>query len=102
EDGYPTIHGLVGNATFSELAINIGEPNQQITLTAAEPVVVEVTPNEVIFHDSHFTGTQTNVTLGGALATTTGGRNTLAVTGTVNLRVLSLFSPDLFLSGGGR
>ena len=102
EDGYPTIHGLVGNATFTELAINIGEPGQQINLTAAEPVVVEVTPNEVIFHDSHFTGTQTNVTVGGALATTTGGRNTLAVNGTVNLRVLSLLSPDLFSSGVAR
>jgi translocation and assembly module TamB len=102
EDGYPTIHGLVGNATFSELAINIGEPGQQINLTAAEPVVVEVTPNEIIFHDSHLTGTQTNVTVGGALATTTGGRNTLAVNGTVNLRVLSLFSPDLFSSGVAR
>jgi translocation and assembly module TamB len=65
-------------------------------------VIVEVTPNEVIFHDSHFTGTQTNVTLGGALATTTGGRNTLAINGTVNLRVLSLFSPDLFSSGIAR
>ncbi len=102
EDGYPTIHGLVGTATFSELSINIGEPGQQINLSMAKPMLVEVTPNEVIFHDSQFTGTQTNVTLGGALATTTGGRNTLAVNGTVNLRVLSLFSPDLFSSGIAR
>jgi translocation and assembly module TamB len=99
EDGYPTIHGLVGNATFSEISINIGEPGQQINLSAAEPVVVEVTPDAVIFHDTHFTGTQTNVTVGGALATSAGGRNTLAVNGQVNLRILSLFSPDLFSSG---
>src|SRR5215831_2335337 len=99
EDGYPTIHGLVGNATFSELAIDIGETGQQINLAAAQPVVIEVTPNEVIFHDGHFTGTQTDVNVGGALAIETGGRNTLAVKGRVNLRILSLFSPDLFSSG---
>ena len=99
EDGYPTIHGLVGNATFSEISINVGEPGQQITLAAAEPVVIEVTPDAVVFHDSHFTGTQTNVTVGGALATSAGGRNTLAVNGQINLRILSLFSPDLFSSG---
>ena len=99
EDGYPTIRGLVGNATLSELTVNIGEPNQQITLSAAEPIIVEVTPNEVIFHDSHLTGTQTNVTVGGAVATDTGGRNTLAINGRINLRVLGLFSPDVFSSG---
>lgn len=99
EDGYPTIHGLTGNATFSEISINVGEPGQQITLAAAEPVVIQVTPDAVVFHDSHFTGTQTNVTIGGALATNTGGRNTLAINGRVNLRILSLFSPDLFSSG---
>jgi translocation and assembly module TamB len=99
EDGYPTIHGLIGNATFSEISINVGEPGQQITLAAAEPVVIEVTPDAVVFHDSHFTGTQTNVTVVGALATNTGGRNTLAINGRVNLRILSLFSPDLFSSG---
>ena len=99
EDGYPTIRGLVGNATLSELTVNIGEPNQQITLSAAEPIIVQVTPNEVIFHDSHLTGTQTNITVGGAVATDTGGRNTLAINGRINLRVLGLFSPDVFSSG---
>jgi len=99
EDGYPTFRGLVGNATFSELSINLGEPGQQINLSAAEPVVVEVTPNEIVFHDTHFTGTQTNVTLGGAIATNTGGRNTLAINGRVNMRILGLFSPDVFSSG---
>jgi hypothetical protein len=102
EDGYPTIHGLVGNATFSEISINVGEPSQQINLSAAEPVVIEVTPDAVVFHDSHFTGTQTNVTVGGALATSAGGRNTLAVNGQVNLRILSLFSHRSFLFGPSR
>ena len=99
EEDNPTIHGLVGKATFSEISINVGEEGQQITLAAAEPVVIEVTPDAIVFHDSHFTGSQTNVTVGGALATNTGGRNTLAVNGQVNLRILSLFSPDLFSSG---
>jgi translocation and assembly module TamB len=99
EDGYPTIHGLVGNATFSELAIDIGEGAQQINLAAAEPVVIDVTPGEIVFRDSHFTGTQTNVTVAGAIATNTGGRNTLAINGRVNLRVLTVFSPDLISSG---
>ncbi|HEX3146171.1 MAG TPA: translocation/assembly module TamB domain-containing protein [Pyrinomonadaceae bacterium] len=99
EEDNPTIHGLVGKATFSEISINVGEQGQQITLAAAEPVVIEVTPDAIVFHDSHFTGSQTNVTVGGALATNTGGRNTLAVNGQVNLRILSLFSPDLFSSG---
>jgi translocation and assembly module TamB len=99
EDGYPTVRGLVGNATFSEFTINIGEPGQQITLSAAEPIIVEVTPNEVIFHDSHLTGTQTNVTVGGAIATNAGGRNTLAINGRINLRILGLVSPDVFSSG---
>jgi translocation and assembly module TamB len=99
EDGYPTFRGLVGNATFTELSINVGEPGQQINLSAAEPVVVEVTPNEIVFHDTHFTGTQTNITLGGAIATNTGGRNTLAINGRINMRILGLFSPDIFSSG---
>jgi len=99
EDGYPTFRGLVGNATFTELTINVGDQPQQINLSAAEPVVVEVTPNEIVFHDARFTGTQTNVSLGGAIATNTGGRNTLAINGRINMRILSLFSPDLFSSG---
>ncbi|HYX30014.1 MAG TPA: translocation/assembly module TamB domain-containing protein, partial [Pyrinomonadaceae bacterium] len=99
EDGYPTLRGLVGNATFSELSINVGEPGQQINLSAAEPVVIEVTQNEIVFHDSHFTGTQTNITIGGAVATNSGGRNTLTLNGRVNMRILGLFSPDVFSSG---
>src|SRR4029077_16702448 len=41
----------------------------------------------------------TNVTLGGAVATASGGRNSLAVNGQVNLRILSGLSPDVFSSG---
>jgi translocation and assembly module TamB len=99
ENGYFTSRGLVGNATFSELSINIGDPNQQITLSAAEPVVVEFMPNEINFHETRFTGTGTNVTVSGLVATNSGGRNTLAVNGDINLRILSLLSKDVFASG---
>jgi len=94
-----SLRGLIGSATFSELSINVGEPNQQITLSAAGPVVVELTPNEINFHEAHFTGTGTNVTLIGTVATNSGGRNTLTVNGDINLRILSLFSRDVFASG---
>jgi len=68
-------------------------------LAAEGPVVLDLKPNEIVFHDSHFSGTQTDVRLGGAIATNTGGRNTLSVNGRVNLRILGLFSPDIFSSG---
>jgi translocation and assembly module TamB len=94
-----SLRALVGSATFSELSINVGEPNQQITLSADGPVVVEVTPNEINFHEAHFTGTGTNVTVTGTVATNAGGRNTFTANGDVNLRILSLFSRDVFASG---
>jgi translocation and assembly module TamB len=87
--------GLTGTATFTQLSLNLPE----FALAAEGPMVIELKPNEVIFHDTHFTGTQTNVSLGGALATSAGGRNTLAINGRVNLRVLGLLSPDVFSSG---
>jgi len=90
-----SLRGLAGTATFSELSINVGE----ITLSAAGPLIIELTPNEVNFHEARFTGTGSNVTLGGTIATNAGGHNTLAINGEVNLRILSLFSKDVFSSG---
>ncbi len=87
--------GLTGTATFTQLTLNLPE----FALAADGPMIVELKSNEIVFHDTHFTGTQTNVTLGGAIATNTGGRNTLSINGRVNLRVLGLFSPDIFSSG---
>lgn len=87
--------GLTGSATFNQLTISLPE----FSLAADGPMVVELKSNEIVFHDTHFTGTQTNVTLGGAIATNTGGRNTLAINGRVNLRILGLFSQDLISSG---
>jgi translocation and assembly module TamB len=87
--------GLTGTATFTELSVTVKEA----VLSAAGPVVIDFTPNEVNFHEARFTGTNTNVTLGGAIATASGGRNTLAVNGQINLRILSGVSPDVFSSG---
>jgi len=90
-----SFRGLAGTANLSELSVRV----EDITLSAAGPLVVDFSPNEVNFHDARFTGQGTNVTLGGAVATGPGGRNTLAVNGQVNLRILSGLSPDLFTSG---
>src|SRR5262249_40546934 len=87
--------GLTGTATFNQLLVNLPE----FSLAADGPMIVELKSNEIVFHDTHFTGTQTNLTLGGALATSAGGRNTLAINGRINLRILGLFSPDLISSG---
>jgi translocation and assembly module TamB len=87
--------GLTGTATFTELSVRVAD----VALAAAGPVVIDFAPNEVNFHETRFTGTNTNVTLSGAVATATGGRNTLAVDGQINLRILSGLSPDVFSSG---
>jgi hypothetical protein len=55
--------------------------------------------SEIVVHDTRFTGNQTNVTVGGSIATSPGGRNTLAIIGRVNLRILNLQSPDIISSG---
>jgi translocation and assembly module TamB len=94
--------GLTGTATFTELSVRVEDasrPGEGVTLSAAGPLVIDFTPNEVNFHEARFTGTNTNVTLGGAVATASGGRNTLAVNGQINLRILSGLSPDIFSSG---
>lgn len=87
--------GLTGTASFSELSVRV----EDTVLSAAAPLVIDFEPNEVNFHETRFTGTNTNVTLVGAVATAPGGHNTLAVNGQINLRILSGVSPDIFSSG---
>jgi translocation and assembly module TamB len=87
--------GLTGTATLKTLSISLPE----LSLSVAGPLVVDLAPNEVNFHETRFTGQDTNVTLGGAVAIASGGHNTLAVNGQINLRILGLFSPDVFSSG---
>lgn len=86
---------LTGTASFTELSVRV----EDVVLSAAAPLVIDFGPNEVNFHQARFTGTNTNVTLGGAVATAPGGHNTLAVNGQINLRILSGVSPDIFSSG---
>jgi translocation and assembly module TamB len=90
--------GLTGTATLKTLSISLPE----LSLSVAGPLVVDLAPNEVNFHETRFTGQDTNVTLGGAVAIASGGHNTLAVNGQINLRILGLFSPDVFSSGIAR
>ncbi|MDX6443369.1 MAG: translocation and assembly module TamB [Blastocatellia bacterium] len=87
--------GLTGTATFTELSVRV----QEVALSVAGPLIIDLSPNEVNFHETRFTGTNTNVILSGAVATGHGGRNTLAVNGQINLRILSGISPDIFSSG---
>src|SRR5258708_38858659 len=86
--------GLTGTATFTELSVRV----EEVALSAAGPLVIDFAANEVNFHETRFTGTNTNVTLAGAVATASGGRNTLAVNGQINLRIRTGFPPVVFSS----
>src|SRR5712692_9437168 len=87
--------GLIGTATFTKFSAEV----ENNTLSAAGPVVIDFGRNEMTFRPTQFTGSGTNVTLGGPLATSHGGRQNLEVTGNVNLTILSRLSPDVFSSG---
>jgi len=95
EDGYFSLDGLSGTANFSELSLAVAD----IQLNAAAPLVVRFSPSEVTLEDVRFTGPGTNITLAGTLATATGGKQNLNVTGSLNMRVLNGLSPDFFSSG---
>lgn len=95
EDGYFSIAGLSGTASFSELGFRI----EDIALNATTPLVVHFTPSEVTFNSARFTGPGTNISLDGTLATSATGKQNLNVNGSLNLRVLNGVSPDFFSSG---
>jgi translocation and assembly module TamB len=95
EDGYFSSGGLQGAATFSNLSFRV----EDVQLDATTPLVVRFTGNELHFDNTQFTGPGTNVTLGGTVATASGGRQSLTVDGRLNLRVLNGVSPDVFSSG---
>jgi len=95
EDGYFSLDGLAGTATFSELSLSV----EDIQLNAAAPLVVRFSPSEVTLEDVRFTGPGTNIALSGTLATASGGKQNLNVTGSLNMRVLNGLSPDFFSSG---
>jgi len=95
EDGYFSIAGLTGAATFSELSFRV----EDVQLTAASPLVLKFSPGEVVFEGARFTGPGTNITLDGTLATATSGTQNLNINGSLNLRVLDGLSPDFFSTG---
>jgi translocation and assembly module TamB len=95
EDGYFSLDGLAGTATFSELSLAV----EDIQLNATAPLVVRFSPSEVTLEDVRFTGPGTNIALSGTVATASGGKQNLNVTGSLNMRVLNGLSPDFFSSG---
>ncbi len=95
EDGYFSVGGLQGTATFSNLSFRV----EDVQLDAATPMVVRFSPGEVAFDQTQFTGPGTNISLGGTLALGSGGRQSLSVDGRLNMRVLNGLSPDFFSSG---
>ncbi len=95
EDGYFSIAGLQGTATFSNLSFRV----EDVQLDAATPLAVRFSPSEVTFEQTQFTGPGTNISLGGTLALASGGRQSLSIDGRLNMRVLNGLSPDFFSSG---
>jgi translocation and assembly module TamB len=90
--------GLTGSATFTELTVSVAD----VQLAPTGPLVIDFAPNEMTFRETQFTGPGTNVSIGGTVATGSGGRQNLAVNGDVNLRIFSGLSPDVFSSGVAR
>jgi len=70
-----------------------------VQLTATTPLIVKFSPGEVAFDGARFTGTGTNISLDGTLATASGGSQNLNINGSLNLRVLNGVSPDFFSTG---
>jgi translocation and assembly module TamB len=101
EDGYFAAGGLQGAANLTALSFRLGD-EQDVTLTAVSPLIVNFSRNEVTFEQTQFTGTGgTNIKLAGTLATGPGGRQSLTADGRLNLRALNALSADAFLSGTG-
>jgi len=90
-----SVAGLRGTAQFSQLVLQIAD----VQLAAADPLIVQFSPNEIVFDKTQFTGPGTNVVFGGSAALGAGGRQNFTVVGDLNLRVLNGFSPDIFLAG---
>jgi translocation and assembly module TamB len=96
EDGEFSLAGLRGAADFKELSFSI----EEIPLAAVTPFTLRLTADDVVFDNTQFTGGGgTNVLLDGAVAIRAGGKQNLDVNGSLNLRVLNILSPDVFLSG---
>lgn len=90
-----SLRGLKGTASFTNLTVQV----EDIRLSAVQPLLLEFSGDHVTFTKTQFTGTNTNLLLGGTLALAPGGVHSLTVNGRLDLRVLKGLSPDLFLNG---
>ncbi len=90
-----SLRGLKGTANFTDLTVQV----EDIRLTAVQPLLLEFSGDHLTFTKTQFTGTNTNLTLGGTLALASGATHSLTVNGRLDLRVLKGLSPDLFLNG---
>ncbi|HEY0082070.1 MAG TPA: translocation/assembly module TamB domain-containing protein, partial [Pyrinomonadaceae bacterium] len=90
-----SVAGLRGTAQFTQLVFQIAD----VQLVATDPLVVQFSPNEIVFDKTQFTGPGTNIVFGGSAALGAGGRQNFTVIGDLNLRVLNGLSPDIFLAG---
>ncbi|MBV9210499.1 MAG: translocation/assembly module TamB, partial [Acidobacteria bacterium] len=95
EDGNFSRNGLQGTAEFTELNIFV----EDIQLSAVSPLLVQFRSNEIFFEKTQFTGTGTNIVIGGTVAIDKGGRQNLTVDGKLNLKALNGLSPNVFLTG---
>ncbi len=93
-----SLAGLRGTARFSELGVAI----EDVQLNAEDPLIVQFSPQEVFFERTRFTGTGTNLVIGGTFALAEGGRQNLSVDGELNLRILNGLSPDIFVAGASQ
>lgn len=89
------LYNLGGSANFSQLTFQV----QDIPFSAVTPLVIQLTPKDVSFDKARFTGPGTNVLLDGRASIREGGQNTLSLDGSVNLRLLNTFSPNIFFNG---
>jgi hypothetical protein len=89
---------LRGTAQFTQLVLQIAD----VQLAATDPLIVQFSPNEIVFDKTQFTGPGTNIVFGGSAALGAGGRQNFSIDGDLNLRVLNGLSPNVFLAGAAR
>ncbi|HEX8128829.1 MAG TPA: translocation/assembly module TamB domain-containing protein [Pyrinomonadaceae bacterium] len=93
-----SFNALRGTAQFTQLVLQIAD----VQLAATDPLIVQFSPNEIVFDKTQFTGPGTNIVFGGSAALGAGGRQNFTVVGDLNLRVLNGVSPDIFFAGTSR
>ncbi|MEJ7616471.1 MAG: translocation/assembly module TamB domain-containing protein [Pyrinomonadaceae bacterium] len=95
EEVFSPTAGLRGVANFTELMVQVADTQ----LSSVSPLLVQFTPDEVVFERTQFTGPGTDVKIGGTAALSPAGKQNLTLNGRLNLRVLNGISPDIFVAG---